>query len=226
MHRGPWWPLAKGSENNVLVVVIAWIAAWLLKRSGRGGVITLLYWLITGLLAITLYFFRDPERETALPEDIVLAPADGEVTEIVDERETRYLNRDTIRVSVFLSLLDVHVQRNPVSGRVMLIDHQPGEKLQAFQPEASDVNEYIAMVVNHETFGPVLVKQIAGILARRCVNHETVGHFVRAGDRFGMIRFGSRVDLYLPADASMLIAVGDKVFGGVTPIATLSNEPR
>lgn len=226
MHRGPWWPLAKGSENNVLVLMIAWIAVWLLKRSGRGGIITLLYWLVTCLLAITLYFFRDPERETALPDDVVLAAADGEVSEIVHERETRYLNRDTIRVSIFLSLLDVHVQRNPVSGRVMLIDHQPGENFQAFRPEASEVNEYMAMVINHETFGPVLVKQIAGILARRCVNHETVGHFVRAGDRFGMIRFGSRVDIYLPANSSMLIAVGDKVFAGVTPIATLSSEQR
>lgn len=221
MHRGPLWPLAKGSEENVLAVGVGWLAAWLLHRASQKGSARPLFWLASAALGTVLYFFRDPDRETALPEDVVLSPADGEVVDVSRERESRYLNRDTVRISIFLSLLDVHVQRNPVSGRVTCIDHQPGQFLQAFKPEASEVNEYIAMVIDNEQVGPVLVKQIAGIMARRCVNHETVGHYVRVGDRFGMIRFGSRVDLFLPAETTVLTAVGDRIFAGITPLATL-----
>lgn len=213
--------MAKGSEENVLAAGGVWLAALILKKSSNGWMSKLFFGLASAALGTVLYFFRDPDRTTSLPEDVVLSPADGEIVDIKRERESRYLNRDTVRISIFLSLLDVHVQRNPVSGRVTMIDHQPGQFVEAFRPEASDVNEYIAMVIDNERAGPVLVKQIAGIMARRCVNHETVGHYVRVGDRFGMIRFGSRVDLYLPADAAPLAAIGDQVFAGVTPLATI-----
>lgn len=222
MHRGSIWPLAKGSEQNAAAAGAAWLATLLLSKAGEGRGSKVLFWLATAALGTVLYFFRDPDRETFLPEDVVLSPADGEVVAVKRERESRYLDRETVRISIFLSLLDVHVQRNPVSGRITMIDHQPGQFVQAFRPEASEVNEYIAMVIDNDQAGPVLVKQIAGILARRCVNHETVGHYVRAGDRFGMIRFGSRVDLYLPADTAVLTAEGDQVFAGVTPLATLT----
>lgn len=221
MHRGSFWPMAKGSEENVLAAGGVWLAALILQKSSNGWMSKLFFGLASAALGTVLYFFRDPDRATSLPEDVVLSPADGEIVDIKRERESRYLNRDTVRISIFLSLLDVHVQRNPVSGRVTMIDHQPGQFVEAFRPEASDVNEYIAMVIDNERAGPVLVKQIAGIMARRCVNHETVGHYVRVGDRFGMIRFGSRVDLYLPADAAPLAAIGDQVFAGVTPLATI-----
>jgi phosphatidylserine decarboxylase len=101
------------------------------------------------------------------------------------------------------------------------VQHHPGKFLQAFRPEASDVNEYIAMMIEGE-YGRLLIKQIAGILARRCVNKMQPGDTIRAGQRFGLIKFGSRLDLFLPPSAQLLIAVGDKVYGGLTPIARLS----
>ena len=215
--------MAIGSEQNMLGALGAWGIAWAVHQLGRNGLTRLLLGLATAALGVIVYFFRDPDRPTVISDDLAVSPADGEVVAVVREFEGRYLNREVIRISVFLSILDVHVQRNPVSGRVTLIDHQPGQYLQAFRPEASDVNEYIAMIIEHETHGPILVKQIAGIMARRCVNHESVGHYVRSGDRFGMIRFGSRVDLYLPVEAGVLVAEGDRVLAGLTPIARMES---
>ena len=115
----------------------------------------------------------------------------------------------------------MHVQRVPLGGEVTVIDHQPGQYLQAFKPEASDVNEYIAMVTE-SGYGRVLIKQIAGILARRCVNYAKPGDTLQTGQRFGLIRFSSRLDLFLPPNAQLLVKIGDKIEGGLTPIAQLT----
>ena len=119
--------------------------------------------------------------------------------------------------------MNVHVQRIPITGTVKMVRHQPGRFLQAFRPEASSVNEYIAMLIQ-TTFGPVLVKQIAGIMARRCVNDAHPGDIVNGGQRFGMIKFGSRVDLFIAPAAEILVTVGDRVIGGVTPVARLPEQ--
>ncbi len=222
VNRGVFWPFARGSEKNLGIIGGGWLAALIAHLMLRRGSTRLFLWLLTPIWLITLYFFRDPERPVSYYKDgLVVSPADGEVVAVVEEKEARYLGRDMIRLSIFLSLFDVHVQRNPVSGRVVLIDHQPGKFLQAFKPEASEVNEYIAMGIETRRFGTVLVKQIAGILARRCVNHQQVGDQVEGGERYGLIRFSSRVDLFLPDSAELLIDVGDKVLGGLTPIARL-----
>lgn len=220
-HRGDYWPFAKGSEENLALFSGGWLAALLAHLLLRRPLSRLLLWLATPLTLLVLYFFRDPERPVSYREGLVLSPADGEVIEISQVKESRYLNREMTRVSIFLSLFDVHVQRSPVSGRVILIDHQPGQFVQAFRPEASDVNEYIAMAIENPRFGTVLIKQIAGILARRCVNHQQVGDPVRGGSRFGLIRFSSRVDLFLPSSADLSVEIGQKVLGGMTTIATL-----
>jgi phosphatidylserine decarboxylase len=173
------------------------------------------------LWTLILYFFRDPQRIPGQEPGVLLSAADGEVVEIAREQETAYLGRDMIRISVFLSIFDVHVQRAPIDGTVSFVHHQPGRFLQAFRPEASTANEHIATLFQTE-YGPVLVKQIAGILARRCVNYLRPGQSVRAGQRFGLIRFGSRVDLFVAPGAEILVNVGDRVAGAVTPIAHLS----
>jgi phosphatidylserine decarboxylase len=187
-------------------------------------------WLTTILLVLTLtvwivilYFFRDPDRAVLDQPGLVVGPGDGEVVSIELLKEVRYLKVDTIRISIFLSLFDVHVQRAPLAGKVTLVEHQHGKFLQAFRPEASDVNEYIAMQID-TPFGNLLVKQIAGILARRCINYAQSGSQVRTGQRYGLIKFGSRVDLFLPPQANVLIEVGDKVYGGLTPIAQLPTQ--
>lgn len=220
-YRG--WPFAKGGEKNLLTATALWVASLLLYLLNRQKFSKFLLALMTPIWLIIVYFFRDPERKTTAAAGTVVAPADGTVVEISKEVETRYLQQELIRVSIFLSLFNVHVQRVPLSGRVTQIDHVPGQFLQAFRPEASDVNEYIAMIIE-SAYGHILTKQIAGITARRCVNYLSVGDEVQVGERFGMIRFSSRVDLFLPADAELLIREGDAVSAGVTQMAKLADK--
>lgn len=217
------WPFAEGGESTLALMTGIWAAAAALRFLRQNPLTTLLFWLITPLWLLILWFFRDPNRDPLIEDGLVVSPGDGELVEIIREPEKRYLNDDTIRLSIFLSIVDVHVQRVPIGGRVTLVEHRPGQFLQAFRPEASEVNEYIAMITE-STYGRVLTKQIAGILARRCVNHAQVGDWLTTGQRFGLIKFSSRVDLFLPPDAEILVRVGDKVYGGLTPIARLKNH--
>ena len=175
------------------------------------------------LLGVVIYFFRDPIREVVDQPGLVVGPCDGKVVSIERMVEPTYLQAETLRISVFLSLFDVHVQRIPIEGRVEMVDHQPGEFLQAFRPEASEVNEFIAMQLA-TPYGKLLVKQIAGILARRCLNYARPDDRVRTGQRFGHIKFGSRVDLFLPPHADLTIEIGQKIIGGITPIAQFRVE--
>jgi phosphatidylserine decarboxylase len=214
------WPIAEGGETTIGAVTALWLTALLLRRWRRNIVTRGIAAAGSLLWVLILYFFRDPPRATVNQPGLVVSAGDGEVVAITREWEETHLNRESIRISIFLSIFDVHVQRFPVSGTITRVQHVSGKFLQAFRPEASTQNEHIAMVIETE-YGPVLVKQIAGILARRCVNHARVGEQARAGDRFGLIKFGSRVDLFLPASADPLLAIGSKVKGGVTPIAHL-----
>ncbi|MCP5094668.1 MAG: phosphatidylserine decarboxylase family protein [Chloroflexi bacterium] len=214
------WPFAQGGGATIAVATIVWATAvslWFLYSNLVTGILLFLF---SALWLMILYFFRDPNRNVINEPGQVIGPGDGEVVEIIKEVETRYLNEEVIRISMFLDVTDVHVQRVPFNGKVLVVDHQPGKFLQAFRPEASEVNEYIAMVTESE-YGRILIKQIAGILARRCVNYMQPGDEVTTGQRFGIIRFSSRLDLYLPTDAKLLVKVGDKVYGGLTPIAQL-----
>ncbi len=214
------WPFAEGGGTTILIFTLVWgtaVLLWFLWPNLAAG---LFLFLATALWLLILYFFRDPNRQVVNKPGLVIGPGDGEVVEIVREREERYLHADIIRISMFLSVTDVHVQRVPLGGKVTLVDYQPGQFLQAFKPEASQVNEYIAMVTESE-YGRILIKQIAGILARRCVNNAHPGDDLQTGQRFGLIKFSSRLDLYLPPHAQLLVKIGDKIVGGITPIAQL-----
>ena len=217
------WPFAEGGGATILIFTVVWgtaVTLWFLWQNWATG---LFLFMVTALWLLILYFFRDPNREVVNKPGLVIGPGDGEVVEIVREREEYYLKEEIIRISMFLSVTDVHVQRVPLSGKVTLVDHQPGQFLQAFKPEASEVNEYIAMVTE-SGYGRVLIKQIAGILARRCVNNAQPGDDLQTGQRFGLIKFGSRLDLYLPPNAQLLVKIGDKIYGGLTPIAQLESN--
>ncbi len=212
------FPFAEGGESTIAVATgILAGAAWAWGRWRNSGM-SLLFALVSAAYMVILYFFRDPYRPLPQADKMIFSPGDGEVVTIVEEREERFLAAETIRISIFLSIFDVHIQRTPIAGTVTNITHQPGKFLQAFRPEASEVNEFIAMTLD-TAHGAILVKQIAGIVARRCVNYAHVGDQLQAGQRFGLIRFSSRVDLFLPATAEMLVQVGDKVNAGVSPIA-------
>ncbi|MGH7966951.1 MAG: phosphatidylserine decarboxylase family protein [Candidatus Binatia bacterium] len=179
---------------------------------------------ILGLLLLLLtlfvtYFFRDPERDAPQNERLILSPADGRVVTLEKNlKEERFLNTLTTRVGIFMSPLDVHVNRVPVSGQVTAVQYQPGKFQAAYAAAASDVNEQNAVVIQDTQGRRLLLVQVAGMLARRIVCALQGGQRVSQGDRYGMIMLGSRVDLYCPPEAELKVQVGQRVKAGETVI--------
>ncbi len=157
MNRYKPWPFAAGSENNLLAATGLWLGAAVTALLAPNKLTKTLLALITPIWLIVLYFFRDPERDVLIQDKLTIAPADGEIVEIVHEREDNFLHQPVLRISIFLSLWDVHVQRVPISGTIQEVRHVPGQFLQAFRPEASDVNEYIATVMQTSDGHAVLI---------------------------------------------------------------------
>jgi phosphatidylserine decarboxylase len=176
--------------------------------------------ILLGLTAFFLFFFRDPDRRVAAPDSAVLSPADGRVMVAGPSVSQSFSAANWQQISIFLSPMDVHVNRMPVSGRIVKVEYHPGRFLPAFKAEAGDLNEYTEVTVNHRGL-IVVVRQIVGILARRIVCRIKLDDEVRAGDRFGVMKFGSRMDIFLPNGSTMIVKVGEKVVGGVTVMATL-----
>ena len=180
-------------------------------------------WLGVALAALSsffLFFFRDPDRPIDAPPDAVLSPADGRVMVAGPSVSRSFQPADWKQVSIFLSPTDVHVNRMPVSGRVVKVEYHPGRFMPAFKADAGDLNEYTQVTVDHDG-EIVVVRQIVGIMARRIVCRTSVGEVVAAGERFGVMKFGSRMDIFLPKDSAISTKVGDKVVAGITRIATL-----
>jgi len=170
-----------------------------------------------GLASMAAYFFRDPLRNTPLESsDLILAPADGKIVEIVREHESTFIHGEVTRISIFLSVLDVHVNRVPVNGIVRFLEYKSGKYRVAWHPKASTENEQSIIGVEHSSGARILFKQISGTLARRIVNRLAEGDDVNAGQRFGLIRFGSRMDVIFSAHYPVHIEVGDRVTAGET----------
>jgi len=169
------------------------------------------------LVGFMLYFFRDPERKVPDEKDVFIAPADGKIILIRNMHESKYLKKDVREISIFMSPMDVHVNRAPCDGRVKQVVHNKGQFHAAYKDEASLQNENIEMVFETE-YGNVLVRQVAGFLARRAVCRKKVGDVLKRGERYGVIKFSSRVDLYLPPDAKIRVGLGDVVKAGETII--------
>jgi phosphatidylserine decarboxylase len=176
------------------------------------------------LPAFLLFFFRDPHRIVAARPHDVLSPADGRVM-VAGEPIGDFAGTPWQQVSIFLSPMDVHVNRLPVGGSVTRVRYHPGRFLPAYRREAGDLNEYTEVTVDIGGRA-VIVRQIVGVLARRIVCRVREGDVVAAGDRFGVMKFGSRMDVFLPPDATLRVKVGDRVVGGITVIATLAGEGR
>jgi phosphatidylserine decarboxylase len=187
-----------------------------------------LYWLrtslmiaILGFLILILQFFRNPKRYTQHNDTQVVSPVDGKVVVIEEVFEKEYFNEKRLQVSVFMSPLNVHVTRYPISGKVAFSKYHPGKYLVAWHPKASEENERTTVVVENETYGKVLYRQIAGALARRIVNYAEQDDNALQGADSGFIKFGSRVDLYLPLDTNIKVALNQKVKGGESVIAEM-----
>lgn len=180
--------------------------------------------LLAGLTFFCLWFFREPERIPPADPAIAVSPADGTVTLVDEVEEEQFFKRRMKRVSVFLSVFDVHVNRTPIAGEVLFTEGRGGLYLDARNPEASVLNESLFWVFGSQDQleKAVAVKQITGAIARRIVPWAQLGESMARGERFGMIRFGSRTDLYLPLDAEVLVAPGQKVKGGETAIAKMA----
>ena len=178
------------------------------------------------LLALTtffLFFFRDPDRPINAPDSAVLSPADGRVMVAGAPTGHAFPPGEWQQISIFLSPMDVHVNRLPIGGLVRKVEYHPGRFLPAYRADAGDLNEFTEVVIDHSG-QTIVVRQIVGILARRIVCRIKQGDMVRAGDRFGVMKFGSRMDIFLPRTATIQTKVGDKVVGGVTVIASLASE--
>ena len=180
-----------------------------------------------GFFLLTVNFFRDPERVTPVGDNLIIAPADGKIVQIDEARDDEFLKDDAVQVSIFMSPLNVHVNRFPISGRVTHFRHVPGEFLVAFDEKSSLRNERTHIGIENGA-RRVLFKQIAGFVARRIVAEVREGMAVNAGERFGMIRFGSRVDIFLPRAVELKVKNGDRTSAGQTVIAefqTFSEHP-
>lgn len=217
--------LARGAEKELSIagipLALALVAALLWPGIGT----ILIAGVLLGVFVLLLHFFRDPERTPPILEGAFLAPADGEIIEAQEAPELSFLEGDALRISTFMSLLDVHVNRAPAAARVALVRRIPGQFLQAFRPEASEANEH-NLIGLESPYGKVLVKQIAGIMARRVVCWALPGQDIEAGDRLGMVKFGSRVDLYLPPEAVPMVRVGDQVRAGETVVAMWKGKAK
>jgi len=171
------------------------------------------------VLILILQFFRNPKRNTKPNSNQVLAPVDGKVVVIEEVFESEYFNEKRLQVSVFMSPLNVHVTRYPVGGNVVFSKYHPGKYLVAWHPKASEENERTTVVVENETYGKVLYRQIAGAVARRIVNYAKQNDKATQGGDSGFIKFGSRVDLFLPLDTQIKVKLNQKVKGGESIIA-------
>ncbi|MBA22158.1 MAG: phosphatidylserine decarboxylase family protein [Flavobacteriales bacterium] len=175
--------------------------------------------LALGILILVLQFFRNPKRNTIINPDHIIAPVDGKVVVIEEVYEKEYFKDQRLMVSIFMSPINVHVTRYCMSGKVMFSKYHPGKYLVAWHPKASEENERTTVVVENKSFGAVLYRQIAGALARRIVNYAKEGQEVIQGTDAGFIKFGSRVDLYLPIDTKVNVELNQIVKGGIDCIA-------
>lgn len=171
------------------------------------------------ILILILQFFRNPKRNTVISDDKILSPVDGKVVIIKKVFEKEYFKDERLQISVFMSPINVHVTRYPSSGEIVFSKYHPGDYLVAWHPKSSEKNERTTIVLKTKTFGEILYRQIAGALARRIVNYAKVGTNAIQGEDAGFIKFGSRVDLFLPLDSKVNVKLNQKVIGGETVIS-------
>src|SRR5690606_12725071 len=172
-------------------------------------------------LVLILQFFRNPKRFTSLNNNKVVSPVDGKVVVIEEVQENEFFKDKRLQVSIFMSPINVHVTRYPIGGSVIFSKHHPGKYLVAWHPKASEENERTTVVIENDTYGKVLYRQIAGALAKRIVNYAKVDDIATQGTDSGFIKFGSRVDLFLPLDTNIKVKLNQNVRGGESVIAEI-----
>jgi phosphatidylserine decarboxylase len=209
-------------EGLGLILIAALIAAgtYALALNRRSWPLWLLAFVLTIVALWVAYFFRDPERQGQRGDRFVIAPADGKVVMITEVDEPIFMRARALRVSIFMNVFNVHVNRYPVSGTVRFVERKRGRFLNAATEASSMENEQTSVGLESGS-ARILVRQIAGLIARRIVTYATDGQAVQQGDRMGLIRFGSRVDVFMPTSATARVKVGDVTYAGVTVVGEL-----
>ena len=173
------------------------------------------------LYLLILYFFRNPKRVTNFQEEGIIAPADGKVVVVEEVVEKEFFKDKRRQISIFMSPLNIHVTRYPLGGKVIYSKYHPGKYLVAWHPKSSEENERTSIVVENEKLGKIMYRQVAGAIARRIVNYARIGQKVEQGTDAGFIKFGSRIDIYIPLDLKVHVKLNEKTVGGKTIIASL-----
>ena len=211
--------------SGVVCVLIWWLFYHLLESDAS----EVLLWVGTAFLLLFWFFivafFREPRRVRIHDADLVFAPCDGRVVVTENVRETEYLGREMLQISIFMSITNIHMNWVPVGGEVEYFKYHPGRFLVAWHPKSSTENERTTTVVRMPSGQQVLFRQIAGLIARRIISYMKVGHAVEQNSVCGFIKFGSRVDVLVPKDSELLVEIGDPVVGSQTPIARLRKQP-
>ena len=209
-------------EGLLFIVIAVLIAAggYALALNRRSWPLWLLAFLLTIMALWVAYFFRDPERTGERGKQLVIAPADGKIVQIAEVDEPAFLQLKAQRISIFMNVFNVHVNRYPVSGTVQYVHYNKGKFINAAADKASLENEQSSVGIETES-NRILVRQIAGLIARRIVTYSKVGEKVNQGDRMGIIRFGSRVDVFVPVGTKSRVAVGQTTIAGVTVLGEL-----
>lgn len=209
-------------EGLVFIYIAAAITAatYAAAAGRRSWPVWILAFVFTLLTLWVIYFFRDPERTGPRGDDLVIAPADGRVIQVSEVDEPAFLHGRAIRVSIFMNVFNVHVNRYPISGTVRYVHYNPGKFLNAAVDKASLENEQMSVGIEHAR-GRLLVRQIAGLIARRIVTYSREGDSVEQAEKLGLIRFGSRVDVFLPPGTDIAVKVGEHTVAGTTVVARL-----
>ena len=204
----------------ILIAVAVAIAAFALALTKRSWPLWLIAFVLTLIALWVAYFFRDPERTGDRGDKLVISPADGRISHIVEVDEPNFVHGKAIRISVFMNVFNVHVNRYPVSGVVQYTHYNPGKFLNAATEKSSLENEQMSVGIQSGQ-SKILVRQIAGLIARRIVTYSKMGDSAAQGERFGLIRFGSRVDVFVPVGSTIRVKIGDKPAAGTTVLAEL-----
>jgi len=211
-------------KEGHLIIVISFIIVAIINLFTNIFIVHPLTSKIIGIFSIAIFililqFFRNPKRVTQINDSFIISPVDGKVVAIQKVFEKEYFKNDRVQVSIFMSPINVHVTRFPISGVIKFSQYHPGKYLVAWHPKSSELNERTTVVVENKNFGEILYRQIAGAVARRIVNYAKIGKTVIQGDDAGFIKFGSRVDLFLPLNSKIKVKIDQTVKGGVDKIA-------
>lgn len=216
--------LARDGYSTIAIVTLVALVVSFAASFIDHWVVYIVYALMAALVGLIVYFFRDPDRDIPSEENLVISPADGKVVLIQEVDEDVYLEGKAKQISIFLSPLDVHVNRLPATGKVEYVKYHPGKYLMAWDHRASNLNERADFGLLHASGTKIFFRQITGFLARRIVYQLQEGDFVQAGHRFGMMKFGSRMDILVPVNVNIKVNRGDRTVAGETVLGIIGDR--